>query len=83
LIQSFEVIFHSREVCGEVDGGNELWLETVPYLKWGLSRGAMGMDIVGELGKGEEVNPIVLLEVAKDTEKLLHADFAYCVSSYS
>jgi hypothetical protein len=55
-------------VCGEVDGGNELWLETVPYLKWGLSRGAMGMDIVGELGKGEEVNPIVLLEVAKDTE---------------
>jgi hypothetical protein len=56
-------------VCGEIDGGNELWLETVPYLKWGLSRGAVGTDIVGELGKREEVNPIILLEVAKDTEK--------------
>jgi hypothetical protein len=65
-------------VCGEVDGGNELWLETIPDLEWGLSRGTMGSDIVGEFGKGEEVNPVVLLEVAKDTEKL----FDFLVDSF-
>jgi hypothetical protein len=32
----------------------------------------MGADIVGKLGKRKEIEPIVLLEVAKDTEELFN-----------
>jgi hypothetical protein len=59
-------------VCGEVDRRNEFWLETIPDLEWGLPSGTMGTDVVGKLGEREKVNPIVLLEVAKDAEKLFN-----------
>jgi hypothetical protein len=41
-------------------------------------RGTMGADVVGKLGKGKEIGPIVLLEVAKDMEEL----FDFLVDSF-
>jgi hypothetical protein len=47
-------------------------LVAIPDLERGLPCGTMGADIVGKLGKRKEIEPIVLLEVAKDTEELFN-----------
>jgi hypothetical protein len=70
LFKDLETDFHGRDLCGEVERWDKFWLVAISDLKRGLSRGTMGADVVGELRKGKEIGPIVLLEIAEDTEEL-------------
>ena len=72
LVQGFKTFFDSRNVCGEIDRGNEFWLEPVPDLERGFPCGTMCSDVVGEFGEWEEVGPIILLEVAEYSEELFN-----------
>ena len=38
---------------GEVDWGEEFWLEAIPDLEQQVPCGTMGLDVMGEFGKGE------------------------------
>jgi hypothetical protein len=70
LVQYFKTLFDSGDVGSEIDWGNKFRLKTVPDFERGMACSAVGSDVVGEFGKGEEVGPVVLLEVTKYVEKL-------------
>jgi hypothetical protein len=72
LFEDLETNFDGRDLCGKVDRRDKFWLEAVPDLEGGLSHGTMGADVVGKLGKGKEIGPIVLMEIAKDMEELFY-----------
>jgi hypothetical protein len=72
LFEDLETDLNGRDFCGEVERWDKFWLVAIPDLERGLPRGTMGADVVGELGKGKEIRPIVLLEVEKDTEELFN-----------
>ena len=72
LVNSFEVVFYHREGGGKVRRREEFWLETIPDFERGLVGGRVGADIVGKFHKREELRPVVLLVVAKDSKELFN-----------
>ena len=47
-------------------------MKAVPYLKGGLPGSVMDLNVVGEFGKGEKGNPVVLLEITEDPKELFN-----------
>jgi hypothetical protein len=64
------LVFYFRYVC-RLLAFFDLWHESYKKVEWGLAGGHTGPRIVDVLGNWQPLGPVVLLEVAIDSEVLL------------